>query len=157
MRWSIFELCYQVAEATNGLNPREAAFLEKVAQRLEVPFAPSACEPPVSEPAPLPEEKGTPAAPRERQLALLEIDPSAPPSADLIRRRHRLLQARYTPEKLQAMGPEFVDLARAKQEAIRAAAAALLQELGEKLEADAPPAPPPGLRPNADLDALFGV
>jgi hypothetical protein len=92
----------------------------------------------------------------EAQRTLLEIPASATLSADLVRRQFQILSERYNPEKVAAMGPEFVTLAKSKHEAIRAAAISLLDAMGEKLETDVPPAPA-GLRDNPDLDAIFGA
>jgi hypothetical protein len=93
----------------------------------------------------------------EDARAVLEIDPALPLSADLIRRQYHRLCGRYTPEKLAAMGPEFVAMAKSKHEAVVAAATGLLESLGEKLELDAAPAPPASMRENPDLDAVFGA
>ena len=44
-----------------------------------------------------------------------------------------------------------------KRTAVREAASALLEGLGEKLETEAPAPEPPELRHNPDLDAMFGA
>jgi hypothetical protein len=87
----------------------------------------------------------------------LEIDDSAPLSVDLVRRQYNLLSERYAAEKFTSAGPEFVALAHNKREAILAAATALLQAFGEKVELAVPAAAQPQeLRHNPDLDAVFG-
>jgi hypothetical protein len=87
---------------------------------------------------------------------LLEIPPTTPLSADLVRRQWNLLSQRLAPEKVSSMGPEFVEMAKAKLAAVRRAAEALLTPLGEKLEVK-PTAPPAGhLRDNPDLDEVLG-
>jgi hypothetical protein len=115
--------------------------------------APALTDQPPAQPA---EEKPNPQATREGQLTLLEIDPAAPLSADLIRRQYHLLSERYDSAKFEAAGPEFVAMAQSKREALRAAATALLGPLGEKLEVAPPAAESRDLRHNPDLDALFG-
>jgi hypothetical protein len=87
---------------------------------------------------------------------LLEIDADVPLSADLIRRQYSRLAERYAPEKVALMGPEVVALVRTKSDAVRAAASALLESLGETLEQPPPTAESEALRHNPDLDALFG-
>lgn len=161
LRRALVELCRQVAEATNDTSKRETAFLEKVAQRLGVPLP----EPTLNvgagfQPAQsdrLETCRHEPAPTNDQHRAALEIAPELPLTADLVRRQYHLLQERYTPEKLQAMGPDFVSMATRKRDAARAAAVALLESFGEKLDAAPPPAPPQDLRHNPDLDALFGA
>ena len=87
----------------------------------------------------------------------MEIDSNVPLSADLIRRQYRLLSERYSPEKIAALGAEFVTIAEQKRAAALAAARALIAPLGEELERPVENAPPAGLRDNPDLDAVFGV
>jgi hypothetical protein len=77
-------------------------------------------------------------------------------SADLIRRQYHLLSERYTPEKFESAGPDFVAVAQGKREAVVEAARALIEPFGEPLEDAARPAEPPELRHNPDLDAMFG-
>src|SRR5262249_3671543 len=150
-----------------GINKREAALLEKIAQRLGVerrphtPMPSPKAVPPTPPPAavskPLP-EKPKPVAPtRNDYLAALEIDADAPLSADLIRRQYRLLSERYDPEKIAALGGEFVAIAEQKRAAALSAACALIALFGEELERPAEHAPPADLRDNPDLDAVFGV
>jgi hypothetical protein len=68
-----------------------------------------------------------------------------------------LLSERYAAEKFVNAGPEFVALASQKRDAIIAAATSLLREFGEKVETAVPAAAEPQeLRPNPDLDAVFG-
>jgi hypothetical protein len=115
-----------------------------------------------SHPAPPPpassdgEQRAVPAS-RAEHLAVLEIDPAVPLSADLVRRQYHLLRERYVPEKLAPFGPDFVALARAKRAAVEAAANDLLGSLGARLEDAPPPAAPRDLRDNPDLDAVFGA
>jgi hypothetical protein len=90
-------------------------------------------------------------------MRALEIEPSTRLSGDLIRRQFNLLSGRYAAEKFDAMGLEFVAVAQSKRTAIREAAAALLEPLGEKLEQPAPGIVQPELRHNPDLDDVFGV
>jgi hypothetical protein len=97
---------------------------------------------------------------REERLVALEIDPALPLSADLVRRQYYLLSERYVPEKVATMGPDVVAMITTKRAAVVAAATALLEEMGEKLEttpAKSPRTGPRDLRENPDLDAMFGV
>jgi tellurite resistance protein len=93
----------------------------------------------------------------QEQRAALEIDPTAPLSADLIRRQFRLLSERYSKEKLAGLGVEFVAMAERKRAAALAAANELIAQFGEKLEPATEIEPSSGLRDNPDLDAVFGV
>ncbi len=176
LRSGMVELCRQVAEATNDVNKRETTFLENVAERLGVSLIPSARAPAAAKSEPVPgamlsrpspnlangpEPHGAakachPPPTPEQDRAALEIDPAIPLTADLIRRQYHLLQERYVPEKVQAMGPDFVKMADQKRTAAHAAATALLAAQGERLES-ATPEPPQDLRHNPDLDAMFGV
>src|SRR5262249_14145971 len=97
-----------------------------------------------------------PATPEE-SLTVLEIDPAAPVRADLVRRQFHLLSERYAPDKFQAMGPEFIAMAETKRAALQAAATALLEQWGEKLQSNSVPEKPSELRHNPDLDAILGV
>jgi hypothetical protein len=117
--------------------------------------APPAAEQVLAKPIETPGPKRP--TPRQDQLAALEIDPALPLSAELIRRQYNRLRERYTPDKVAAMGPEFVAMARSKHAAIEAAATALMEPFGEKLEPVSPPSGPQPLRDNPDLDAVFGV
>jgi hypothetical protein len=91
------------------------------------------------------------------QLRTLEIDPTAPVTAELIRRHFHLLSNRYTEAKAHAPDAEFVRLADSRLADIPKAAAQLLQTLGEELNTE--PKPPTGdpLRRNADLDEIMGA
>jgi uncharacterized tellurite resistance protein B-like protein len=147
----------EVADASGGRNDRETALLERVAGKLGLSVAsPAAAPPKEPEPAAAPDAASGPASPQD-PYAVLEIDPATPLTPDLIRRQYNLLDERFAPEKFAAVGPDFVALANQKREAVRRAAAALLEPLGEALERAPPDAGPKDLRPNPDLDALFGV
>jgi hypothetical protein len=90
-------------------------------------------------------------------LERLEIDPSAPVTADLIRRHFQLLSDRYAEAKAHAPDAEFARLAETRLGGIRQAAQQLLRSFGEELipEPKAPAAQ--SLRVNADLDEIMGV
>jgi predicted flap endonuclease-1-like 5' DNA nuclease len=99
-----------------------------------------------------------PPAPTEQEYrSILEIDPSHPLSTDLVRRQYRLLQERFAPEKVHAMGGDVIATVERKRAAVRAAAAALLEKMGEKLSDDPDQRQPQELRANPDLDDVFGV
>jgi hypothetical protein len=117
------------------------------------PMAATPPAPPSPPPRPTPPAVKLPA--HDDWLAALEIPATSPLSADLVRRQYHLLAQRLAPEKVAALGPEFVTMAEAKRAAVRRAAEALLAPLGEALEAKAA-APPADLRHNPDLDEVFG-
>jgi hypothetical protein len=94
---------------------------------------------------------------REARLALLEIDPLLPLTAELVRRHFHLLCERYDEAKLKQLGPEFAALGRSRVAAITTAAQDVLTEMGEPLEAKNSTTEPHGLRENPDLDSVFGV
>jgi hypothetical protein len=105
----------------------------------------------------VPEAKPALATNPEQRLAVLEIPPELPLSADLVRRQYNLLWDRYDPAKVEAMGPDFVALAQNKRDEVRTAATALMAQWNEPLEIEARAAAPRDLRENPDLDALFGA
>jgi hypothetical protein len=108
--------------------------------------APPTAQPPVSEAKP---------ASRADLAAVLQIDSVDLLTPELVRRQYNLLSERYDPDKLQTLGPEFMELARSKRAAVQAAAQALMEQLGAKLEE--PPAPVRhDPRENPDLDAILG-
>ncbi len=94
-------------------------------------------------------------ASRAELAAVLQLDSESPLTPDLVRRQYNLLNERYDPDKLQTLGPEFMELARSKRVAVRAAAQALLEQLGAPLEEPAAPVRH-DLRENPDLDAILG-
>jgi len=152
-RGTLFDFAAEIADATGQRNQREVEFLEKVAAKLAIVEQPQT----TSSPAPIRDAKPTVPATQEQGLALLEIDPSAPLSADLVRRQFNLLSERYAPDKFESMGSEFMVVAENKRAALLAAAAALLEQWGEKLETISLPSQPQELRHNPDLDAMFGA
>ena len=121
--------------------------LEKALAALPQPAAaPPSPPPPVSEAKP---------ASRADLAAILQVDSVDHLTPELVRRQYNLLSERYDPDKLQTLGPEFMELARSKRAAVQAAAQALMEQLGAKLEE--PPAPVShDLRENPDLDAILG-
>jgi uncharacterized tellurite resistance protein B-like protein len=150
---ALFDFATEIADATGQRNQREVEFLEKVAGKLGILKQSQT----MSSPAPVREAKPAIPATREERLALLEIDAAAPLSADLVRRQFNLLSQRYAPDKFESMGSEFVTVAENKRAALLAAATALLELWGEKLEPISPPSQPQELRHNHDLDVMFGA
>jgi uncharacterized tellurite resistance protein B-like protein len=147
-RQALLDLAVRIADAAGERNPKEEAFLDRAARALGLGPAPPAAVP-APEPPP-----ASPPPPEDRRIAL-EIDPAVPLTADLVRRQWNLLAERYAPAKFASAGPEFVAVAERKRAAARAAASALLAELGESLEVAPAPAAQE-LRHNPDLDAIFG-
>ncbi len=133
-----------------GLEEEQA---QQTVTALEARVRPEPEQPPANPSAP-PREPTRPS--REECLGLLEIDSATPLSADLVRRQWNSLSLRYSPDKVAALGPEFVTMAESKRAAIRQAAENLLKELGIEASLDAPPAPPPELRENKLLDDFMG-
>jgi hypothetical protein len=147
----MLELGRKVAGGSGHINAREAKLLERAASRWGVPSIVAArADDPIARIAPR-----VPAAAPSDPRAVLEIDSSTPLTAELIRRQFHLLSERFAAQKVESLGREFVDMARAKQAAIRQAAEALLRPLGEPLEIAAVQQPR-ALRENPDLDAILG-
>jgi uncharacterized tellurite resistance protein B-like protein len=149
-----------IADASGERNQREQGLLERIARKLRVALPAGPAMPLQAVPeATVPPSNARPpvALTSDERMALLEIAPSTPQSADLVRRQYHLLMERYAAEKVAAMGPDFVAMADSKRTAIRAAASALLEKLGEALETTPPAAAPQELRHNPDLDAMFGA
>jgi hypothetical protein len=90
-------------------------------------------------------------------FVVLEIDPSQGLSPDVVRRQYRCLSELFNPEYQKDRGSEFVEFVRKRRDAVRAAAEALLGSRGEKLIDEQEPAKTQELRPNAELESLFGV
>lgn len=153
----LLEFAEAIADASGPRNTREAEFLKRVAFALGLPGN-AAPTPAVQTAIPAPTGNGVAAiaadaCSREQQLAVLEIDPALPLSADLIRRQYNLLTERFAPEKFVHAGADFAAMAQAKRVAVHAAALALLEPLGEPLEVREPAVQ--DLRQNPDLDAIF--
>lgn len=165
-RLALLQLAKAVAAASNDIDPQEIVILDRIAAQWEIPWkdaqdeaerhAPSADvkQEQVSADSPSAGQAssgGLAAEPR----ATLEIPEGVAISADLIRRQYRQLMERYDPAKVERFGPEFVAIARSKREAVAAAAALLIQPLGEPLELPETQPSPAELRHNPDLDELF--
>jgi tellurite resistance protein len=162
-RTSLVDLAVQLAAASGGINPREQELLAKISRVLEVPL-PSLTQDPkpedgITEQKQLPigatkPEAGTAGSdPRE----LLEIDPGTALTPDLIRRNFNRLWERFDPEKMTAMGGDFVAMAESRRAVLRVAACSLIAPFGEELEPKTAAAPPRDIRENPDLDQVFGV
>lgn len=152
-RRALFEFAREIADAAGPRNEREAELLERVASKLGI----SEQSQTLALPSPSQEATTPVPATLEDRLALLEIDPAAPVTADLVRRQFNLLSERYAADKFVAMGKEFVAMAEKKRAALRTAATALLEQWGEPLERESRATQAPELRHNPDLDAMFGA
>ena len=145
-RRMLYAVAEKIADAAGERGAREVDALRRIAKTLEVTIVPSVATPPQL----------------ERQIGnlslrmILEIDPSATVSPDLIRRRFLLLTERADPVKASTLGAEFAAMAEAKRADIRKAAEELLAPFGEPLAPSAPPAKPSDIRHNPDLDDVFG-
>ena len=155
-RRMLHKVAERIADATGERGPREVDALRRIATALGVMVAPTvplagrASDDPVLDPAP------SLARPANENRQLLEIDPTAPLSPDLIRRRFTLLTEKADPARAAALGPEFVRMAEAKRADLRRAALELLAPFGEPLVEAAPPKPT-DFRHNPDLDDVFGA
>ena len=145
-RRMLYAVAEKIADTTGGRGAREVDTLLRIAKALEVTIAP-----PVATPPELGRQVGN-LSPRK----ILEIDPSATVSPDLIRRRYLLLTERADPAKAAALGAEFAAMAEAKRADIRRAAEELLAPFGEPLIAPVSPAKTSDIRHNPDLDDVFG-
>jgi tellurite resistance protein len=161
-RAKLLEFACQIAEASGPANQREARLIERIAQEWEITpqrlAAAAQVEAIPSIHVDLPSAQTHKPPPlREDPKAVLGIDSKTPLTADLIRRQFSLRNSQLmTSERLEAMGQEFIALAEAKRNALRAAAEALISPLGELLEPLPGPAVHPELRHNPDLDSMFG-
>ncbi len=147
-RRMLYTVAERIADAAGERGSREVEALRRIAAALEFTVATSFQLVATVEPRPV--ENGSP-------RSVLGIDPAAPLSAELIRRRFLLLTERADPAKAAALGPEFAAMAEAKRADLRRAALQLIEPFGEPLDAPAAPAPPAGLRHNPDLDDVFGA
>lgn len=143
---ALYRLAADVIDTGGERSEKETAFLARLAASFEIDVAEPAPPPPPPEPA-------KPVAPDPREV--LGIPAKAEITADLVRRRYRLLTDQYDPEKAKTLGPEFAAMAEAKRAAVQAAAEELLAPLNEPLVAPAAPPPPSDLRHNPGLDDLF--
>ncbi len=166
-RKSLYSAAERIVDASGDRNAREVEALIRIASALEISVSPAplagrasdgvrseSSEAPV---APAPAPQPSLARPANEPRSILGIDPAAPLSAELIRRRFLLLTERADPAKAAALGPEFAAMAEAKRADLRRAALQLIEPFGEPLDAPAAPAPPADLRHNPDLDDVFGA
>ncbi len=162
-RSGLFELAGQVMQAAGSMDDEAAEILPAVAKKLGVPFTKitiahqAKTSSFVFERAPGGDVKSEHRPTDDQNRAILEIDPTNPISADLVRRHFNLLHEKYNPEKVATMGPEYVEITKRKRQEILLAAQALMEQFGEKFEVQVPELPPKGMRENPDLDAAFGV
>jgi uncharacterized tellurite resistance protein B-like protein len=157
-RTALMEFAGQIVAVSGKEASRTTPFLLQLAQSLDVPpLALPQREPPDSPLVPPVATPSKPAAPTKDECrSLLEIPAETPLSADLVRRQWNLLSERMDPEKVAAMGPEFVKLAQDKLATLRQAAESFLESMGEKLETKPSTPPIQDLRHNPDLDDVFG-
>jgi tellurite resistance protein len=158
-RQALLTFASRIAEACGPMNKKERQFLERVASQWGIPWQalqPAEEPPPQPAKAPPPTAAAPPVPSREQQLAVLEIEPATPLTADLIRRQYHLLMERLNPDKVQSMGVDVVATVKRKRDAVSAAARALIEPFGEPLD-KAAEAPPAELRHNPDLDDVFGA
>ena len=151
-RRMLYAVAETIADAAGGRGAREVDTLRRMAKALEVATTGGTGVPPVL----IPRTGGTPVPPAPNQRSVLEIDPGATLSPDLIRRRYLLLTERADPAKAAALGAEFAAMAEVKRAGIRNAAEELIAPFGELLVPPAAPAKPSDIRHNPDLDDVFG-
>ena len=150
----LYRWAEQIADASSGRNEREAALLQRIAERWR--FAPDAL-PAQASAAPAPATLTNNVSSSVDPRAELGIPPDVEITADLVRRRFRLVVDQIESARLDGLGPEFLRLAAMKREKAEAAALALLKPIGASLAPPAEPPPPADLRHNPDLDAVFGA
>lgn len=153
-RVALLEFAGRIIDVSGERGAATSPFLQRLARRLGVqPPAPPQSQP-SAQPVVVPNPPQGPTP--DECLAVLEISPTTPLSADLVRRQWNLLSERLTPEKAASMGAEFVKLAESKRAALRRAAESLLERMDEPLEIKPPAAPTNDPRHNPDLDDVFG-
>ena len=145
-RRMLFAVAERIADAAGERGAREVDALRRIATALQVTISSVVVEPTGDSRPPL----------GWNPRAVLEIDPTAQLSVELIRRRYLILTERADPAKAAALGPEFAAMAEAKRADLRKAALEMIAPFGEPLD---PPAAPPkssDIRHNPDLDDVFG-
>ena len=103
-----------------------------------------------------PSEEGSRLRPDQLRV-VLEIDIGVTLSADLVARHYNRLMERLAPEKAEALGAEFVQMAQQKRQEIEQAARLLIAQWNEELIPKIATPVNQDLRHNPDLDALFGA
>jgi uncharacterized tellurite resistance protein B-like protein len=163
-RMALVNLACELTAASGGVNRREQEFLAKVSSVLQVPLPRSPPVPdrsvpakPEMPPAPVEHAQLAPSAGPSDPRTVLEIDSGTVLTADLIRRHFNRLWERFEPDKMAAMGGDFVAMAQSRRAALRAAACTLIAPFGEELEPKTTAPSPRDIRENPDLDAVFGV
>ncbi len=158
-RRMLYTVAERIADAAGERGTREVEALRRIAAALEVTLAGRASDgvrPEIRDVPPISTQPSL-ARPANEPRLILEIEPAAQLSPELIRRRFLLLTERADPAKAAALGPEFAAMAEAKRADIRRAALQLMEPFGEPLEAPAAPPPPSDIRHNPDLDDVFGA
>ena len=149
-----------ISDASGERNAKELELLARVRAVLGVTAKAETRRTAGSEVGATKKENPTPSltlpAPTVDPRTLLDIDPKAELSIELIRRRYALLSEKLDPAKAAAMGAEFAAMAADKRAKVKAAAEQLLTPFGEPLEKPAAPVSTE-LRPNQDLDDAFGM
>ncbi len=159
-RRMLYAVAETIADAAGGRGAREVDALRRMAKALGVSDVATSFQ--LVDKASLETTSHSPQSEHFRHVGnvsprqILEIDPTATVSPDLIRRRYLLLTERADPAKAAALGAEFAAMAEAKRAGIRRAAEELLAPFGELLTPPAAPAKPSDIRHNPDLDDVFG-
>ena len=146
-RRMLYKVAESIADASGDRNSREVDALKRIALALGM-----ATSVPPAEPT-KPVEHVENWSPRQ----ILEIDPVAVLSVELIRRRFTLLTEKADPAKAATLGVEFVRMAETKRADILRAAQELILPFGESLIPPAAPPKPSDIRHNPDLDDVFGA
>ncbi len=152
-RRMLYQVAERIADAAGGRGAREVDALRRMAKTLGVSDVATSFQL-VDKSPPL--ETGRQVgnwSPRQ----ILEIDPTATVSPELIRRRFTLLTEKADPAKAATLGVEFVRMAEAKRADILRAAQELIAPFGEPLVPPAAPPKPTDIRHNPDLDDVFGA
>jgi uncharacterized tellurite resistance protein B-like protein len=147
-RLTLYRFAEQIIDTAGDRNEKETQFLTRLAAAFEINPAT----------APAPPEPAKEAKPAGADpLEVLGIPAKMEITAELVRRRFRLLTDQYDPEKAKALGPEFAAMAEAKRAAVKAAAEKLLAPLCVPLDAPTAAPEPKELRHSPTLDDIFGA
>ena len=146
-----YRLCCRVVDAAGTRNAKESQFLEELQRGLGLSNGGGG--------APVPNARSADdSMDVEKARAVLEIDPVATLSIDLVRRQHRLQQDRLGAVRPGTLGAEIEAMLKSRKDMLSKAATVLADSLGQPLDPPEKPQAPQGdPRHNPDLDAALGL
>jgi hypothetical protein len=146
-----YRLCCRVVDAAGTRNAKESQFLEELQRGLGLSNGGGGTLVPNARPA-------DDSVDVEKARAVLEIDPVATLSIDLVRRQHRLQQDRLGAVRPGTLGAEIEAMLIYRKDLLSKAATVLADSLGQPLDPPEKPQAPQGdPRHNPDLDAALGL